>query len=538
MAKMCKERFFGSCSGWMPAKLNQHGGIFVVRRDQMGRDPYILLQSVAPRCCMPVGRHSKPNWQRSAELPLIYHLITTLATEANDAPMPPLLRPENLQFDNGWGGFSPDGREYLIYVEGSNAKTTPTPAPWINVIANPEFGFLASESGGGYTWACNSGENRLTSWRNDPVTDMPAEAIYVRDEETGQIWSPTPLPAPTGAPYLVRHGAGYTSYDHHAYGVEQRVRLFVAPDAPVKFIQLRVRNRFDRPRRLTVTLYAEWVLGLNRMLTAPMLLPEYVGDGKNALLAINPYNAEFAEAARLWAPTNRSMAIPRIGLRSWGVMAHMARRALKRIGLSNSVQAGHDSCAVLQIHINLPPEGEEEFLFVVGQGDDRAHAETLLEQYCDADAAATAWSATMTDWEAMLGAVRVETPDPAMDLLLNRQLLYQALACRIWGRSALYQSSGAYGFRDQLQDVMALVHTRPDLLRAQLLRAARHQFVAGDVLHWWHPPSGRGVRTRISDDLLWLPFVTAHYVAVTGDVGVLEEEVPFLEGEPLPRRRA
>ncbi|RIK54284.1 MAG: hypothetical protein DCC57_07000, partial [Chloroflexi bacterium] len=520
--------------------LNQRGGIFIVRRDQMRPEEYVLLQTVARVLLNAEQGTLEEQLERLAALPNpLPDLITTLPPEANDGPLPPLARPQDLRFDNGWGGFSPDGREYVVYLEPG----VMTPAPWINVIANPDFGFLASESGGGYSWAVNSGENRLTTWRNDPVSDLPSEALYLRDEETGQVWSPLPLPAPAPAPYLVRHGPGYTRYEHHSHGVAQEVRLYAAPDAPLKFARVRLRNHLERGRRLTVTFYAEWVLGVNRALSQSMILPEVSGAGSPVLLATNPYQAEFAGRCAFVAADRPLHGYSADRTEFLGRNGDYARpTALRRVGLSNQVQPGQDPCAVLQVHVDLAPadaegagaEGAEaELLFVLGQGRDAEEARNLVQRHCSLDAAEAAWQATATTWQEMLGTVQVQTPEPSMDLLLNQWLLYQALACRIWGRSALYQSSGAYGFRDQLQDVLALIYARPDLVRAQLLRAARHQFEAGDVLHWWHPPGGRGVRTRISDDLLWLPYVTAHYVAATGDRGVLDESVPFLQGDPL-----
>ncbi len=519
--------------------LNQHGGIFMIRQDQMQPMEYILLQSAARLVIDAEEGYLEAQMARHAEMPSVLpNLLTTRAMDANIAATFRLERPQDLQFDNGWGGFSADGSEYVIYLEAG----VKTPAPWINVIANEGFGFLAGESGGGYSWAGNSGENRLTAWRNDPVSDMPAEILYLRDEETGQIWSPTPMPAPSNEPYLVRHGMGYTTYEHQANGIEQRVRLYVAPKAPVKFIQVRLRNQLSHTRRLTVTFYVEWVLGVDRALSAPYILSEYGAkqgaeydsNNKAALFATNPYNTEFGDRCAFVASnkpihgftTDRTEFMGRNG-------DYASPAALRRVGLSGALQPGQDPCAVLQVHIDLPPNTEEEFIFLLGQGDDAAHAHQLLRDYCTSDAATVAWAATAENWAEILGTIQVKTPEPSMDLLLNRWLLYQTVACRLWGRSALYQSSGAFGFRDQLQDVMALFHARPDLARAQLLRAASHQFEAGDVLHWWHPPSGRGVRTLISDDLLWLPYVTAQYVTATGDLGVLEEMVPFLQGEPL-----
>ena len=509
--------------------LNQRGGIFVLTEDQMSKVDQTLLHAVA-RVVLD-GANGTLIEQMSREQrnqPSLPRLEATLPVDALRDSTPLLTRPANLQFDNGLGGFNTSG-EYVIYLRPGDV----TPAPWINVIANADFGCLVSETGAGYTWAVNSGENRLTSWRNDPVSDMPAEALYVRDEETAEVWSPTPLPAPAAAPYLVRHGAGYSIFEHNSHGLQQQVRLFVAPDAPVKVVQVRLENRSLRQRRFTVTYYAEWVLGVDRADTQSHIISEYA-ESDYALLARNGYSAEFGQRVAFLAASKQphGLTADRTDfLGRLGSLRHPA--ALDRFGLNNRVEAGADPCAVLQLHIDLAPGAHEDVYFLIGQGADRHAAETLLKRFQDPNAVDAAWLATQAQWAEIFGAVTVETPDPAMNLLLNQWLLYQTLACRLWGRSALYQSSGAYGFRDQLQDVMALLHARPELAREQILRAARHQFEAGDVLHWWHPPGSQGVRTRISDDLLWLPYVIAHYVATTGDIAILDEEMPFLQGESL-----
>ncbi|RLC86854.1 MAG: hypothetical protein DRJ03_07595 [Chloroflexi bacterium] len=523
------------------AWLNRRGGIFVLRADQMSESGRVLLETSA-RVVLDgekglLAKQLSGARAQPVRLPLF---IPTLPGTGDAEPTPPLPRPKDLLFDNGLGGFSADGREYVIYLEPGRW----TPAPWINVVANPDFGFLVSEAGAGYTWAGNSGENRLTPWRNDSVSDAPGEALYLRDEETAQVWSPTPLPANSpapyhsikgseAAPYLIRHGAGYSTFEHHSHGLKQRLCLFVVPDAPVKVIQLRLENTWNRMRRITATFYAEWVLGADRDAHQQYVIPEF-DAASNGLLARNPYNQEFGErvAFAVAGKELHGLTADRAEfLGRGGDLGHPA--ALERIGLSGAVEAGSDPCAALQIHIDLPPGEAQEVFFLLGQGADRDESLRLIEQYRDPEQVDAAWEAVQELWDGLLGTVAVQTPDPAMNLLLNRWLLYQALACRIWGRSAFYQSSGAFGYRDQLQDVMALLHAAPGLARAHILQAARHQFEEGDVLHWWHPPSGRGVRTRCSDDLLWLPFVTAHYVATTGDETILSEKAPFLKAAPL-----
>ncbi|MBV7331599.1 hypothetical protein KFU94_25860 [Chloroflexi bacterium TSY] len=510
--------------------LNQRGGIFLLNTTTMSNEDRVLLETAARAILYgdagTLARQLRAIDHQPTYLPPL--MPTRSAHEAQE-PTPSLLRPADLLFDNGIGGFTQDGKEYVIHLEPEQW----TPAPWINVIANPDFGFLISEAGSGNTWSTNSGENRLTPWSNDPVSNTPGEALYLRDEETGAVWSPTPLPARSPAPYQIRHGAGYTDFAHHSHGLKQRVRFFVAPDAPVKIAHVRIENSWQRARRLTATYYTEWVLGVNRDTMQQYIIPEYE-DASHALLARNPYNPEFGERVAFVAASkelhgltaNRTEFLGRTGNRQ-------APAALQRIGLSNVVSPGHDPCAALQIHVDLEPGQAEEFYFLIGQEENREKAVQLIQRFQKPGEIDETRRQVIEFWDGLLGTITVDTPDAAMNIMLNRWLLYQALACRIWGRTALYQSSGAYGFRDQLQDVMALLHAATHLAREQILRTARHQFETGDVLHWWHPPSGRGVRTRISDDLLWLPFVTAHYVSTTGDKSILTEDVPFLRGPVL-----
>jgi cyclic beta-1,2-glucan synthetase len=509
--------------GW----LNRRGGVFLLHADQMGEADRLLLETTA-RVVLDGARgtlaeylqHSLALDHKPSRLP---PFSPALPDGVDPQPTVPLSRPQGLLHDNSLGGFSPDGNEYCIYL----APGQVTPAPWVNVIANPHFGFLASESGLGVSWAENSGENRLSPWGNDPISNEPHEAIYLRDEDTAIVWSPTPQPAPAQAPYLARHGAGYTIFEHHSHGLRQRLRVFTPPDAPLKILQLNLENTWDRARRLTATYYVEWVLGVTRDSAQQYLIPEF-NDDPQVLLVRNPYNTEFSERVAFVSASNPLHGLTADRTEFLGRLGSLEDpAALKRIGLAGTVEAGLDPCAALQLHIDLQPGASEQIFFILGQADDRDAALAMASQYQDPQQVQTAWEANNRFWNDLLGAVQVHTPEPTFDLLINHWLLYQTLACRIWGRTAFYQSSGAYGFRDQLQDVLALLHVAPHLAREHLLRAARHQFEAGDVLHWWHSPAGRGVRTHISDDLLWLPYVTAEYVNFTGDDTVLSEKVPF-----------
>ncbi|MBA3075048.1 MAG: hypothetical protein FP831_15700, partial [Anaerolineae bacterium] len=443
------------------------------------------------------------------------------------------INKDELQFANGFGGFSSDGKEYIINWDavflnekGIEVRKT-TPAPWVNVIGYPNFGFMVSESGSQCTWALNSGENRLTPWANDPVCDPTGEVLYLRDEETGEVWTPTPLPAGSGQPYRVAHGAGYTRFEHTSHGLEQCLTLFSSPEDPVKIIHLKLKNKLPHARRITATQYIEWVLGTTHATNMAYIMPEY-DSNLECLLATNPYSDEFGKrVAFLMASrpvhgltADRTEFLGRGGTFTLPV-------ALLRLGLETRITPGEDPCAVLQIHIDLMPGATDEIYFVLGQGNDKQHALELVKKYQDPAYVGAAYERTHKFWDKFLNTIQVKTPDLASDLILNRWMIYQTLSCRIWGRTGFYQSSGAFGFRDQLQDVLALISIDPAISRSQILNAANHQFEAGDVMHWWHPPSGRGVRTRFSDDLMWLPYVTALYIENTGDLKILEENIPF-----------
>jgi cyclic beta-1,2-glucan synthetase len=443
-----------------------------------------------------------------------------------DAPLPK----QTLQYFNGLGGFSEDGREYVVEL----SEGLITPEPWINVIANPDFGFLVSESGSGFTWSLNSHENQITPWSNDHLIDPPGEAIYLRDESTGEIWSPTALPIRhEDAAYVTRHGQGYTRFLHGSHGISVDLVQFVPVRDAIKISRLTLRNDSTSARRISITAYVEWVLGSSRAANSPYVVTEL--DSKSgAILARSLWTGEFGGRVSFADLGGRqtSFTCDRTEfLGRNGSPEHPA--ALENEGtLSKRVGAGIDPCAALQTVVELRPGATVELRFLLGQAENRDQAVDLLTRYRAADLEQVLDEATR-QWDDILGAVQVSTPDPSMDLVLNRWLLYQTLSCRIWARAAFYQLSGAYGFRDQLQDVMALTVSKRSVAREQLLRAASRQFVEGDVQHWWHPPSGRGIRTRMSDDLLWLPFGVIQFIEATGDMSVLEESVPFIDGNTL-----
>ncbi|HTA94707.1 MAG TPA: cyclic beta 1-2 glucan synthetase, partial [Verrucomicrobiae bacterium] len=408
-----------------------------------------------------------------------------------------------------------------------------TPAPWVNVLANPNFGTLISESGGSYSWSENCHEFRLTPWNNDAVTDASGEAFYIRDEQTGRFWSPTPLPARGESPYVVRHGFGYSVFEHTQDGISSELWIYVSISEPVKFAVLKLKNNSDRRRRLSLTSFSEWVLGETRAKSAMHVATE-IDPQTSALFARNPYNTDFENRVAFVASSElaRSYTADRTEfLGRNGTPAQPA--ALRRTRLSGKTGVGLDPCAALQVQMELEPGQEREISFILGTGQNVQAAQDLARRFQNLGACREELQKVWDFWGHTLSAVHVETPEPALNLLANGWLLYQTISCRLWARTGFYQSGGAFGFRDQLQDAMTLVHTRRELLREQLLRAAAHQFREGDVQHWWHPPTGRGVRTHFSDDYLWLPLATCRYVETVGDTGVLDSEIPFLESRTL-----
>jgi cyclic beta-1,2-glucan synthetase len=443
-----------------------------------------------------------------------------------DAPPPK----EVLQSSNGFGGFAEKGREYVVVLKDGLR----TPEPWVNVIANPSFGFLVSESGAGFTWSLNSHENQLTPWSNDHVTDTPGEAIYVRDEISGEVWSPTALPirSETGT-YVARHGQGYSRFQNGSNGIALDLVQYVPLQDPIKISRLTLQNNTGRKRRLSVTGYAEWVLGSSRSTSAPFIITE-IDAGSGALLARSAWSGEFGGRVAFadLAGKQNSVTGDRAEFLGRNGTPDFPAALASGGALSGNVGAGFDPCAALQSTFELAPGARAEIVFFLGEAENKERVGDLLKKYRAADLDEVLRTVT-SYWDDVLGAVQVTTPDPAMDLMMNRWLLYQTLACRVWARAAFYQLSGAYGFRDQLQDVLALCVAQRGVAREQLLRAGGRQFIEGDVQHWWHPPSGRGVRTRISDDLLWLPYVAFQFIEATGDASVLEESVPFLEGDIL-----
>jgi cellobiose phosphorylase len=504
------------------------GGIFVRATDQISYEDRVLFQTVSRIVLSDADGTLEDHLNRKpipkAFIPLINFVPADRLLSSSD-----ITPPRDLQFFNGFGGFNKEGNEYVILVNGKNY----TPAPWANVIANPHIGTVISESGQAYTWAENAHEYRLTPWNNDPVCDSAGEAYYIRDEETGRFWTPTLLPKGGPTSYIIRHGMGYSVFEHTEEEIHSEVSVYVDLEDPIKYIVIKIKNASDRPRRLSATGYMEWILGDQRSKTAMHIYSEF-NRNNGAIFVRNPYNTEFQGRVAFFDTNERRKTYTCDRAEFIGRNGSLKNpEAMNRVRLSGRSGGGLDPCTAIQVTFDLNEGEEREICFKLGSGKDMGEAVYLVQKLKGADEAVRSLQKVKEYWKNTLTAIKVETPDTATNLIANGWLLYQTIVSRLWGRSGYYQSGGAFGFRDQLQDVLSLLHAQPDLAKQQILLAATRQFKEGDVQHWWHPPSGRGVRTRCSDDYLWLPYLTCRYIEHTGDNSILNESLIFLEGRLL-----
>jgi cyclic beta-1,2-glucan synthetase len=524
------------------------GGVHVLPASQLVDGDKSLLFAVSRIVLRADGPSLKAQLKASVSSYTSDESIPITAPPKSFAPAKP-VETNDLLFFNGWGGFSADGREYHIVLKNGNYL----PAPWINVMANPKFGCLTSELYTGYTWWRNSRECKLTPWSNDPAIDQPGEVCYLRDEESMEYWSLTPAREQVTSTYKVVYGRGYTRYHHESHGLLQEMTVFVPVEDPVKVIKLRLQNTTTEQRRVSVTYYAEWVLGVHREGNAPFIVSEWDSENE-VLMARNTYQENFRDAtafltihpqteasAELEKGIHQEAKIPNMEM-TWtadrmefigrnGTLEHPA--VMRRLHLSGATGPAYEGCGAIQTKLVIEPNDEQIVYILLGCEDSRESAAQLTQKYRQTLVCEQAFEDVKKFWDDAMGTISVSTPCPEMDIMLNNWLLYQTLSCRMWARSAFYQAGGAYGFRDQLQDSLALLHSRPDLTRAQILLHASHQYEEGDVQHWWHEETHRGIRTRFSDDLLWLPYAVVRYMEHTEDESLLNEIVPFLRSEPL-----
>ena len=508
--------------------MDRPGGIFVRLLDQIAAEDRILIQTVARVVVSDIEGHLAEQLDRRKLFEAVAPALKPIRGRVRENAPVKIGGRRDLLYFNGSGGFTQDGKEYII----TTAQDQMTPAPWVNVIANASFGTIVSESGSANTWSENAHEFRLTPWKNDPVSDSSGEAFYLRDEETGYFWSPSPLPRTGATAYVTRHGFGYTVFEHTEDGIRSEYWTYVAVDAPVKFSVFKIRNSSGQPRKLSLTGYVEWVLGDLHTRSGPHVTTHL--DSSGAIFAQNPYCPDFAGCTAFFDVNASPRTVSGDRTEFIGRNGSLAKPSgLTRARLSGRLGSGLDPCGAIHTVFEIEDEQELEIIFTLGAHRDADAARDLVIHFRNSNAARGALEGVWNYWNRILSVLHVETPDPSVNVLANGWLVYQTLSSRMLARSGYYQPGGAFGFRDQLQDGMSIVYCEPRIVREHLLRSAAHQFRDGDVQHWWHPPSNRGVRTQCSDDYLWLPFAVARYVEVTGDTGVLEENVHFIEGRPV-----
>jgi cellobiose phosphorylase len=512
------------------AKLvDQPGGIFIRRTDQMSEeDRTLMLAAAAIVLSDSAGTLAEQLESQGLDAEAATPKLVPISQPMKE-PAQKLNPRTDLSFFNGIGGLTGDSREYVMTLAPGRVP----PAPWCNVISGRQLGTVVTESGGMYTWVGNAHEYRLTPWYDDPVTDTSGEAFYIRDDQSGAFWSPTMLPAGGSNACVARHGFGYSIFERRKQGINSEFTVYADIEEPVKYYVLKLKNNSDRVRRLSVTGYWELTLGEARSKSSPHIITE-IDEHTGAILARNAWSNDFGSWVafahisdnRRTITANRTEFLGRNGRPE-------APAAMARQRLSGNLGPGLDPCAAIMASVELQPGAQKEVVWILGAAPDRTQAREIIERARTTSGARRALENVWRHWNRTLGCIYLETPDPSVNALANGWLLYQVISSRIWGRSGFYQSGGAYGFRDQLQDAMAAALTDPLLLRRHLLRAAGRQFEEGDVQHWWHPPTGRGVRTKFSDDLLWLPLAVCRYVSLTHDTGVLDEKIGFLRGRPV-----
>ena len=509
-------------------KENKPGGFFILNKATINDEDIELLIAIARLVIdsskgLLVSQIQNKN-SKVEKQPLLQTVENKLKFKGHKFKLEPL------EYFNDLGGFNVEGENYTILLKDFNN----TPAPWINVISNGDFGFHVSECGSAYTWYQNSRENKITTWSNDWVSDECSEAIYLRDETFGNVWSITPKPIRDGGEYLIEHGFGYSSFKHEACGIMGEVTMFVPMGHNVKLCKIKLKNNSEIARDLSITYYAELVMGVVREHTAQHIVT-YLNEENEYIYATNSYNHSFGKLnafLKLVGGADQSFTGNRSEFLGRGGSVEDPE-VLKRIRLSNSVGAGLDPCLAVTSKIHIDPNTEIELIAMLGEDENIEEIANIIKRFSEYDRVELELENVKNYWNKLLHTVQVKTPDKSMDLMLNGWLMYQTVACRLWSRTAFYQSGGAYGFRDQLQDVMSLSLIEPIMTRKQIIYSASRQFVEGDVQHWWHPVVDSGIRTRFSDDLLWLPYVTMDYIKNTGDFDILNEEAKYLMDTPL-----
>ena len=513
---------------------NIRGGIFELSKNEISKQDLELLEFVAS-IVIDASKGGLENALKDLEEEYLekYKDISNekeniIIEQEDNENIDILEQPEEKKYYNEYGAFSEDGKEYLIRVNKENRL----PTVWSHIMANNKFGTLVTENMGGYTWYKNSRLNRVTSWGNYPNRDIPSEIIYLKDLESQKSWSLGLNPKPDDKNYNVIYGFGYAKYIHKNNGIEQELEVFVPQEDSVKIQILKLKNMNLNRKKLKIVYYMKPVLGEDEIKSRSYIDLNY-DQNNNIICSKNLYNTDFKND--IIYVSNSEKIKSYTGDKKFFIgSGNIANPdALKKSRLNNENSLGKQPCIAYEIEVELESLSEKEIIFTLGAEENIIDSKNMAYKYNKIQNCKQELEKVKNYWKDLLERIQVYTPLESMNIILNGWCVYQIIQSRLQGRTGYYQSGGAFGFRDQLQDTLALKYLNPENLKRQILKHSEHQFLEGDVEHWWHDESGRGIRTKFSDDLLWLVYLTCEYIEVTGDYSILKEKTPYLTGNIL-----
>jgi len=511
--------------------LNSFGGIFILDSNNLKKEEKDLLQLVSS---MIFDAHRGGIEEQIDELEddikgeLPNYVLEKEKRELYKEYNNDLLALPELKYFNELGGFLENGKEYIIKLN----KETKTPMPWSNILVNKQFGTLVTAAGGGYTWNKNSRENRLTTWYNETIEDIPAEVIYIKDKEEKTSWSITLNPKSNSQDYIAKFGFGYSEFINSNLGISTNLNIFVPQNDDVKINKLNIKNNMSYKRSLKIVYYLNLSLGMDIAKHA-----EYINIEKdetfNLIYLKNIFKNEFKDEFAYVSCSEKISGYTGSKEEFFGLGDISNPQGLNLINFSNQNSIGQSNIIAIEIDTEIDANESKDISIILGSTTSKEVAKDVAYKYYKISNCNKELENTKEFWNEHLNVLQVKTPVESTNILLNAWLLYQVISSRLWGRTGYYQSGGAFGFRDQLQDVLGIIYVLPEQVRAQIIEHAKHQFYEGDVEHWWHKESKKGIRTRFSDDLLWLAYVVEEYIRITDDTDILKEEVSYLDGDKL-----
>ena len=500
-------------------------GIFILNKDEVLKEDLEVIEFKA-RCIIDANNTDLESFVKELEIQNCEENQVKRDRNYNLNLESYPLKKEKLLFDNTYGGFTSDGNEYKIYKNEENVL----PAVWCNILANRFFGTVITDNLGGYTWNKNSRLNRLTAWNNDKILDVPSEIYYIKDEDNKEIWTLNSGVIPNKNYYYITHGFGYTNILNYNDNLRQELEIFVPNEESFKMLDFRIKNLINEDRKLKFIVYIKTVLGEDDYLTNGNLKVEKQG---NFIKIKNAFREECFKNRTMFITSNLQINSFTGDKNDFFGNGDILNPDALYKKLNNSDGLGKDSCVGIEFCLELAKLEDKKFNIIIGEENAECKIMEISKKYQIQENVELEKEKTKTIWNDILNTIKVKTPSKEIDILMNGWLVYQTLSSRILGKTGYYQSGGAYGFRDQLQDCLGIKYINSEYLKKQIINCARHQFIEGDVLHWWHNETKKGIRTRFSDDLLWLVYGVIEYINFENDKTILEENVEYLNGEIL-----